>query len=88
MKYIKIPLDRVAVLIGKNGEIKKYLESKTGIRLDINSKEGDVKIFNNEKKKSIFIILFYFILFYFNLFYFILIYFNLLIIIDIIINMY
>jgi len=49
MKYLKIPLDRVAVLIGKKGSIKKFIESKTGINLDINSKEGDVKLIENEK---------------------------------------
>jgi len=49
MKYLKIPLDRVAVLIGKKGSIKKFIESKTGVELDINSKEGDVKIIDNDK---------------------------------------
>ena len=29
MKYLKIPLDRVAVLIGKKGSIKKFIESNT-----------------------------------------------------------
>ena len=41
---IKIPLDRVAVLIGKKGEIKKLLEEETKTKIDIDSKEGDVTI--------------------------------------------
>jgi len=41
---IKIPLDRVAVLIGKNGEVKKSLEEETKTKIDIDSKEGDVTV--------------------------------------------
>lgn len=41
---IKVPKERVAVLIGKNGEIKKRLETATRASLSIDSKEGDVLI--------------------------------------------
>ena len=41
---LKIPKERVAVLIGKKGEIKKQIESATKTRLQIDSKEGDVEI--------------------------------------------
>ncbi|MCC7575049.1 KH domain-containing protein [Candidatus Woesearchaeota archaeon] len=41
---LKIPKERVAVLIGKNGETKKELEDYTQAKIDIDSKEGDVKI--------------------------------------------
>ena len=44
MDYIKIPIDRIAVLIGKNGETKNKITKLTGLELDIDSKEGDVKI--------------------------------------------
>jgi len=40
---IKIPQERVAVLIGKDGETKKEIEELTGSKLDI-SKEGDIMI--------------------------------------------
>ena len=43
MDEIKIPKARVAVLIGKNGEIKKKIEKLTKIKLKI-SREGDVII--------------------------------------------
>ncbi|MEK6967269.1 MAG: KH domain-containing protein [Nanoarchaeota archaeon] len=39
---IKIPKERVAILIGKKGEIKKKIEAETGISLEVDSKEGDV----------------------------------------------
>jgi len=39
---LKIPMDRIAVLIGKNGEIKKYIEEETKTKLKIDSDEGDV----------------------------------------------
>lgn len=41
---IKVPKERVAVLIGKNGETKKLLESRTKTRLDIDSKSGEVEV--------------------------------------------
>jgi len=44
MNEIKIPHDRVAVLIGKDGEIKQQIEEETKTKLDINSTEGDVQI--------------------------------------------
>ena len=40
---IKIPEERVAVLIGKDGETKKEIEESTKSKLDV-SKEGDVII--------------------------------------------
>ncbi|MBD3203560.1 RNA-processing protein [Candidatus Woesearchaeota archaeon] len=39
---LKIPKDRIAVLIGKNGETKKYIEEETNTVLDIDSRDGDV----------------------------------------------
>lgn len=45
---LKIPKDRVAVLIGTRGEVKKQLEERTKTKLDIDSKEGDVTITGND----------------------------------------
>ena len=39
---LKVPKARVAVIIGKNGEVKKDLEESTKTKLNIDSKEGDV----------------------------------------------
>jgi ribosomal RNA assembly protein len=44
MKYLKIPMERVGVLIGHNGETKKDLEEKSGLKIDIDSKAGEVVI--------------------------------------------
>lgn len=41
---LKIPKERIAVLIGKNGEIKKQIEAQTKTKIDIDSKEGEVFI--------------------------------------------
>lgn len=41
---LKVPRDRVGVLIGKKGEIKKHVEEATGTVMEIDSKEGDVVI--------------------------------------------
>lgn len=42
MRYVRIPLERVAVLIGKNGQTRKKLEEYTRIALHINSEAGEV----------------------------------------------
>ncbi len=39
---LKIPKERVAVLIGKKGETKRKIEQETEAALTIDSKEGDV----------------------------------------------
>ncbi len=41
---LKIPKDRVAVLIGKKGEFKRQLEHATKTKITIDSDEGDVHI--------------------------------------------
>lgn len=41
---LKIPKERIAVLIGKNGEIKKEFEESMGIRIEVNSTEGEVAV--------------------------------------------
>lgn len=43
MQIVKIPEDRVKVLIGKNGETKEEIEKMGNLNLDI-GKEGDVAI--------------------------------------------
>ena len=44
MNVIKIPQDRIAVLIGKKGEVKDEIETSTTTVLDINSEDGDINI--------------------------------------------
>ncbi len=39
---LKVPRNRVAVIIGKNGSVKKDIEEATKTKLSIDSKEGDV----------------------------------------------
>ena len=41
---LKVPKNRIAVIIGKEGKIKKEIEESTKTKLDIDSKEGDVFI--------------------------------------------
>jgi ribosomal RNA assembly protein len=41
---LKIPKERIAVLIGEKGTTKRKIESKTKTKITVSSKEGDVKI--------------------------------------------
>ena len=41
---LKIPQERVAVLIGKNGDIKKGIEADTKTTINVDSAEGDIFI--------------------------------------------
>jgi ribosomal RNA assembly protein len=45
---LKIPRERVAVLIGKSGKTKSDLEKATKTKLDIDSVEGEIKISGND----------------------------------------
>lgn len=45
---LKIPKERVAVLIGKEGEVKKNIESDTNTRIKVDSKEGDVFVYGRD----------------------------------------
>lgn len=41
---VKIPAERVGVLIGRGGEVKALIEKRTGVRITVDSEEGDVEI--------------------------------------------
>jgi ribosomal RNA assembly protein len=43
-QFLKIPKERVGVLIGVKGEIKSQIEAWAGVELDIDSETGDVNI--------------------------------------------
>ncbi len=44
--FVKIPQDRVGVLIGPGGETKRMLAERAGIRLDIDTNDNEVGIHN------------------------------------------
>ena len=43
-KLIRIPEDRIGVLIGKSGKIKSKIEETCSVKLDIDSKNGEVQV--------------------------------------------
>ena len=45
---LKVPKNRVAVIIGKEGSIKKEIEESTSTKLNIDSKEGDVMVLGED----------------------------------------
>jgi len=50
MKYIRIPQDRIGVLIGQKGETKKQIEIVSGVKLKIDSEQGEIEIDDHETK--------------------------------------
>ncbi|MFB6309640.1 MAG: pre-rRNA-processing protein PNO1 [Salinirussus sp.] len=44
MQHVKIPQDRIGVLIGAGGETMREIERRAEVRLDIDSEEGSVRI--------------------------------------------
>jgi len=51
-KYdIKIPKERIAILIGKDGETKDHIEKETQTELSIDSKEGDISVLGGDPLK-------------------------------------
>jgi ribosomal RNA assembly protein len=51
MKYVRIPKERIGVVIGKEGETKKTIERIAHVSLEIDSEEGDVS-FNEQEAKD------------------------------------
>ena len=51
-EYLKIPKDRVGVLIGTNGEVKQEIERVTKTYLDIDGEEGTVVISPTDKMED------------------------------------
>lgn len=48
MYALRIPKERVPVLIGTKGAMKRQLEKDLGVTLKIDSEEGDVQVFGEE----------------------------------------
>lgn len=47
-QFIKVPKERIAVIIGPNGSVKKQIEETSKITLEINSDDGRVEIKTEE----------------------------------------
>lgn len=50
--FVRIPKERVGVLVGLDGKVKQHIEDKLGVCLEINSEEGDVNVKLNEKAED------------------------------------
>lgn len=50
---IKVPRDRIGVLIGFKGAVKKKIEKEGGVKIEVDSEEGNVKITLKEGDPSI-----------------------------------
>jgi len=46
--FVKIPKERIGVLIGPNGKVKREIEENLNVTLEIDSETGEVKINLNE----------------------------------------
>jgi arCOG04150 universal archaeal KH domain protein len=44
MQHVKIPQDRIGVLIGEGGETMREIETRAEVRLDIDSETGSVRV--------------------------------------------
>jgi len=48
MIYVRIPRERIGVVIGPNGETKRLLEERSGVPFDVDSEENEVQIHDGE----------------------------------------
>jgi ribosomal RNA assembly protein len=51
-QVVRIPVERVGVVIGKEGAAKRHLEEELGVRLGVDSKEGLVTVRSESAEKS------------------------------------
>jgi len=49
---VRIPVERVGAVIGKEGGTKKFLEEEMGVTLDVDSREGVVTVKSNAALKA------------------------------------
>lgn len=52
-EIIKIPKERIAVLIGENGKVKREIQKKGNVTLEIDSEEGEVEVISETGNKYI-----------------------------------
>lgn len=48
--HVRVPMERIAVLIGPRGEVRRYIEDRAGVTLEIDSKDGSVVVHGEEAK--------------------------------------
>ncbi len=51
-QMVKVPTERVGVIIGREGATKKTLEEELGVELTVDSKEGTVAVKSNSIEKA------------------------------------
>jgi ribosomal RNA assembly protein len=51
-QVVKIPKDRIGVIIGKNGKVKGEIQDKCGVAIDVDSESGDAIISSGAKPIS------------------------------------
>ncbi|ENN96467.1 RNA-processing protein [Methanocaldococcus villosus KIN24-T80] len=51
VEILKVPKDRIGVLIGKKGEVKRAIEDTLGVKIKIDE-DGNVFIYGTEKQKD------------------------------------
>ncbi len=51
-QVVRIPVERVGAVIGKEGGTKRFLEEELGVKLGVDSKEGVVTIHSDSIEKS------------------------------------
>lgn len=52
-EFLRIPLDRVGALIGVKGATKKEIEKRLKVRLNIDSKTGEIEVSKPEKTDAV-----------------------------------
>ena len=52
-QVVKIPRDRIGVIIGKNGKVKGEIQEKCNVTIEIDSETGDAIIFSESKEPPI-----------------------------------
>lgn len=50
MRYVRVPAERVGAIIGPDGKTKASIEQRAGVRLLVDSKEGEVRIDDQNPK--------------------------------------
>ena len=51
-EFVKVPRERIAVVIGRHGEVKRYIEKETKTKITVDSKTGEITIESTPKTED------------------------------------
>jgi ribosomal RNA assembly protein len=53
MQYLRVPHDRIGVILGRDGTLKRRIEEETGVRINVDSSDGNIEVDGSEARDPV-----------------------------------